>query len=894
MPNGRVAAEASAMQRFAAFVIREVRALTGDVEPVGRNERVTLNFLRTDGVVEPDKSFNFTDDTGSYQNVFIPEGFTVDGPGGRFYVSVGSGSTLTRAFVCTSVEATDIWFNSEAAFRLILDEVNSNPLVRLDDYSAAEICEIVQAIVELPGFVPGNNAAEVNDNATALAADDDRIIDLIQRLGGAQPTPTSGTAVPTSTRTNTAVPTDTPTNTPVTPVEATATPTEMGETTPTATNTPNPPGLRIDVGNGGVNASNQVVIDVSLFSDGNAVGGMQNDVIFDNSIINLPSAASCRINPEIGLFPGGSSCLDDPSIGACKNLSSVLTQCGGSPQPQGCPAGAGTNISVFRGIIAATAAPNDNEIPDGVLYTCTFSVVNAAGLPTVLTNSNIVVSDPLGERIEPVGGSDGLATVAATAAAFSEAGSSIIFLTDAGSFPATGFIIVDNQIVGFTKQGNNLNLDEPLNQNVDTGETVLLGMEPDVEPTATPTAPAPTDTPASGDTPTVVIDTPTVPPTATNTPPTVIPPTSTNTPQTPVLTATPTNTPVTPTATNTPPTPVITSTPTNTPVTPTATNTPVTPTATNTNTPVTPTATMQPTPAEGPALNIGSVTGSAGSSVVVPVSLSKGGGNIVAVSVDIIYNATQVQIGLEGEGPECFIHPSIGAGTTADKELLLSVLEDGGDNEILRVGVIGLDNANVLPDGVLFLCNFDISGGAGAGPKVLLNSPMASNAAGAAVAIGGTNGVIDVVSGGPSINVGSTAGSPGSIVTVPVSLANGGGGLATASTDMTFDASQLSVVMVEGEPDCFINPAIGEGSAADKMLLLSVLDAGGGNQTLRVGVIGFDNANPLPDGSLFACNVRIDAAASAGAKTLNNTPDASDAGGQRVIVGGASGSVTVL
>jgi hypothetical protein len=92
--------------------------------------------------------------------------------------------------------------------------------------------------------------------------------------------------------------------------------------------------------------------------------------------------------------------LDDPSIGPCKNLNSVIQTC---PGGDGCPDGASSDTKVFRGIIAATAAPNNNVIPDGVLYTCTFNVVDAGALPATLEASNVVVSDPFGVRLDAAG-----------------------------------------------------------------------------------------------------------------------------------------------------------------------------------------------------------------------------------------------------------------------------------------------------------------------------------------------------------------------------------------------------------------------------------------------------------------------------------------------------------
>jgi len=147
-------------------------------------------------------------------------------------------------------------------------------------------------------------------------------------------------------------------------------------------------------------ANGMAVVNVTMAAGDATVGGMQNDIIFDSTIVNLAQASACRINSAIGLFPSGMDCTVDATVGPCKNLNSVIQSC---PGGDGCPDGAGANIKVFRGIIAATAAPNNNPIPSGTLYTCTFTVVNAAALPATLTNDNVVVSDPVGTRLDSSG-----------------------------------------------------------------------------------------------------------------------------------------------------------------------------------------------------------------------------------------------------------------------------------------------------------------------------------------------------------------------------------------------------------------------------------------------------------------------------------------------------------
>ncbi len=170
----------------------------------------------------------------------------------------------------------------------------------------------------------------------------------------------------------------------------------------------------IDVGSAVPDASNKVTVTVSLSRNGNAVGGLQNTIVFDHTVLTLGNA-DCKINPAIGLSPKGPSgtqCADDTTIGPCKNLSKTIKQCGATPEPLGCPAGAGANLSVVNTIIAATAAPNTNSIPDGALYTCTFNVIKTAALPTTLQNLKIVASDPVGHQLcagsgTPCSGSNG-------------------------------------------------------------------------------------------------------------------------------------------------------------------------------------------------------------------------------------------------------------------------------------------------------------------------------------------------------------------------------------------------------------------------------------------------------------------------------------------------------
>ncbi len=713
MPNGRVAAlEPSLIERVADLAVKAAYALTGDVLPVGRNESVRLQLRRDDGVLQ-DIGTALTDDQGGYVGLRMATGTSEGVAGARYMVAVGSGSSLTRALVCTtgSGSSTNIDFRSEALVRLIEETVQANPGCKLSSFSPAEICELLRTVHVLPGDVPGNNASQINAAATTILRNDFEFQLQLRAACDILETPTprntptlrntatpTETAEPTATRTNTTVPgnTATPTNTSVF-VPPTATNTPVATNTPdapTPTATATPTGLQVNVAKVAAGSAAKVTVDILLVAGNSAVGGAQNDILFDNRIVNLASASACRINAAIG--DRDPACEEDPITAPCKTLSRQLSVCGGSPQPPGCPADATSTTTRFRGIVAATAVPNANPIPSGALYSCEFDVVDASKLPALLANSNVVVSDPVGNRVEGALIGDGLITQRGTLAAGVAAGATAIDVIGAEVFPSTGFIRARNQVVSYTKSsggggqasGVRLNLGSPLASGLSAGETVELALPSD-EPTPTPT-------------------------TAVNTP-TEVPPTATNTPVTPVST----NTPVPPTATNTP-------------VTPVATDTPVPPTATN-------------TPVIAPQVNAGSAQGIPGSTVSIPVSLANGAGVVVATSTDLVYDSSVVDVATVGENPDCTIAAAIGAGTAADKELVFSILTGSGNQKTVRVGVIGLDNVNVIPDGPLFACNFVIAAGAAAGTQTLTNVSGSSNAAGTDLNTTGSNGSIVIV-----------------------------------------------------------------------------------------------------------------------------------------------------
>jgi len=76
--------------------------------------------------------------------------------------------------------------------------------------------------------------------------------------------------------------------------------------------------------------------------------------------------------------------------------------------------------------------------------------------------------------------------------------------------------------------------------------------------------------------------------------------------------------------------------------------------------------------------------------------------------------------------------------------LLTSIAATSGTFERLRAGVISFTTPSTIPDGLLFVCQFEIAADAPPGSVVLQNAPSASNLIGDAVPIVGANGMIVV------------------------------------------------------------------------------------------------------------------------------------------------------
>jgi hypothetical protein len=298
-----------------------------------------------------------------------------------------------------------------------------------------------------------------------------------------------------------------------------------------------------------------------------------------------------------------------------------------------------------------------------------------------------------------------------------------------------------------------------------------------------------------------------------------------------------------------------------------------------------------------PALDLEQVTAGAGQTVAVRATLNGRGRELSAVAMDVAFDSSLVQVSVDGQGnPDCAIGAAIGAGTAADKELVARVLDpDQTDADILRVGIIGKGNNELIPDGVAFSCNFRVAADAATGSVPLGNLPDASDAEGNPVGLIGDDGAIDVTGPPPALDLERVTASAGGTVAVQGLLRSRGQEISAVAADITYDPTLVqALVDGEGNPDCIVDDAIGPGTGPDKRLFTSFVTLEGAeSETLRVGIIATDNNEPLTDGAAFTCNFRVADDAPAAAILLGNAPDASSPEGTQFGLAGENGAITV-
>jgi len=148
----------------------------------------------------------------------------------------------------------------------------------------------------------------------------------------------------------------------------------------------------LEVGSASGVPGDVVTFAVTLHTGGAAVAGVQNDLEFDS--LNTPIAAATTGRPD---------CAVNPSIN--KGATSFAFR------PSGCSSDACTGIRAL-----VLAVDNVDPIPDGaVLYTCTVNIAASATAGDYpLEISYVIMSDPEGNAVPDVTGTDGAIFVSGT------------------------------------------------------------------------------------------------------------------------------------------------------------------------------------------------------------------------------------------------------------------------------------------------------------------------------------------------------------------------------------------------------------------------------------------------------------------------------------------------
>jgi hypothetical protein len=149
----------------------------------------------------------------------------------------------------------------------------------------------------------------------------------------------------------------------------------------------------------------------------------------------------------------------------------------------------------------------------------------------------------------------------------------------------------------------------------------------------------------------------------------------------------------------------------------------------------------------------------------------------------------------------------------------------------------------------------------------------------------------------PVLAVGSTLGSPGTTVTVPVSMSNSGNAAAAVQLDVLFNTSVLSLPNPSAacaKPQV-INTDTGQLEDDPRLAQHALRTAQPAAGRLRLLVVDLNGASDLlTDGALATCTFRVGTSAAAGSYSLSPANvAASDAAGNALSTSGTAGAIVV-
>ena len=207
--------------------------------------------------------------------------------------------------------------------------------------------------------------------------------------------------------------------------------------------------------------------------------------------------------------------------------------------------------------------------------------------------------------------------------------------------------------------------------------------------------------------------------------------------------------------------------------------------------------------AADPSFNLGSVNGTAGLQVIVPITLTNNGASIAALSIDIGYDTTQLSVPMNS-GNTAPLAATRGASITVTDENgdpIKSIAQSVPSVGVLRLGISG-NNTTAIGDGIVANVKFNVLANA-SGSLTLTNTPGAASPTGANVLITGAAGSIFVPSapGAPTIGT-ATAGNTQATVSFTPPASNGGSNITgytiTSSPDGKTGSGTASPITVTG------------------------------------------------------------------------------------------------
>jgi len=264
----------------------------------------------------------------------------------------------------------------------------------------------------------------------------------------------------------------------------------------------------------------------------------------------------------------------------------------------------------------------------------------------------------------------------------------------------------------------------------------------------------------------------------------------------------------------------------------------------------------------GPAITIGSVTGARGTSVDVPISLTKNGPQIVTIAPLVftfdsnVLTFSSCTSDIAGEQVSA-LSPTAGQVSLVMESASLAV----------------------IPDGQIAHCTFTISGSAAVGPSALtfIAAGMADAAQTDYTATGTAGSVPVSAPSGPAITIGSATGARGASVDVPISLTKNGPSIVTiAPLVFTFDPNVLTF------SSCASDVAFEQVAAVSPVA---------GRVSMVMYSAGLD---VIPDGQVAHCSFTISGSAAVGPSALTFVAAGmADAAQTDYTATGTAGSVSV-